>query len=217
MGNGYQCPYCGLVTSVTENNRRDHLLLYDDKDSWNGRLNVTMQKCVACGAISFTLLGREACWGNTIYYAYPPAGIKIFPDYVPIAIRNDYAEAYSILQLSPKAAATLARRCLQGMIHDFWNIHEKNLNAEITALRDKVSSIQWQAIDALRKIGNIGAHMEQDVDRIVDVEPDEAQKLLSLIELLVDKWYVSRHDEEQMLLEIKTLADQKEQERKKSD
>lgn len=216
MGNGYQCPYCGLVTSVTENNIREHRFSFDDAGLY-AKLYITMQKCVACGKFSFSLLGTSHSWGKTVHYMYPPAGIKIFPDYVPIAIRNDYAEAYSILQLSPKAAATLARRCLQGMIHDFWNIHEKNLNAEITALRDKVSSIQWQAIDALRKIGNIGAHMEQDVDRIVDVEPDEAQKLLSLIELLVDKWYVSRHDEEQMLLEIKALADQKEQERKKSD
>lgn len=215
MQNGYKCPYCGLVTSVTENNKREFSIAYDDK-GWFGKLFITMQRCVACGSLSFFLLG-DSSWGKAVHYAYPPAGAKSFPDYVPTAIRNDYVEAYSILQLSPKASATLARRCLQGMIHDFWDIHEKNLNAEITALRNKVPAMQWQAIDALRKIGNIGAHMEQDVDRIVDVEPDEAQKLLSLIELLVDKWYVSRHDEEQMYLEITDLGDQKEQERKKSD
>ncbi len=44
------------------------------------------------------------------------------------------------------------------MIHDFWGIYEKNLNAEITTLKDKVTSAQWAALDGLRKIGNIGAH-----------------------------------------------------------
>lgn len=80
-----------------------------------------------------------------------------------------------IIELSPKAAATLFRRCLQGMIHDFWNIHEKNLNAEITELQDKVPSSMWKALDGIRKIGNIGAHMESDVNLIVDIDISEAK------------------------------------------
>ena len=31
----------------------------------------------------------------------------------------------------------------------------------------------WQAIDAVRSIGNIGAHMEKDINLIVDVDPEE--------------------------------------------
>ena len=99
------------------------------------------------------------------------------------------------------------------MIHDFWDIHEKNLNAELSSLRDKVTPLQWNAIDGLRKIGNIGAHMEKDIDCIVDVDPDEAQKLLTLIAFLIEKWYITRHDEEVLLHEIKEMAAQKEEER----
>ncbi|MCP1830281.1 hypothetical protein ACVIHH_005106 [Bradyrhizobium sp. USDA 4518] len=33
------------------------------------------------------------------------------------------------------------------------------------------------AIDAVRIVGNIGAHMEKDVNLIVDIEPGEAQML----------------------------------------
>ena len=51
--------------------------------------------------------------------------------------------------------------------------------------------------------------MESDVNVIIDVDPDEAQKLLKLIELLVDKWYISRHDEEQLLYDITAIADDK--------
>ncbi len=49
----------------------------------------------------------------------PQVVIRHYPDYIPEQIRRDYEEASSILELSPKAAATLLRRCLQGMIRDF--------------------------------------------------------------------------------------------------
>jgi hypothetical protein len=41
-----------------------------------------------------------------------------------------------------------------------------------------------EAIDIVRNIGNIGAHMEADINVIVDVDPDEAQTLIELIETL---------------------------------
>ena len=144
----------------------------------------------------------------------PQIVMNHYPEYIPEQIRQDYEEANMILDASPKAAATLLRRCLQGMIHDYWGIHEKNLNAEITALKERVPSAQWKAIDALRKVGNIGAHMENDVNIIIDIEPDEAKKLLKLIELLLEKWYIARHDEEMLLADIEEIADAKESERK---
>lgn len=146
---------------------------------------------------------------------YPSAKFRQFPNYVPTAIRSDYEEACAILTRSPKAAATLARRCLQGMIHDFWSIHEKNLNAEITQLRDKVPASQWKAIDAVRSIGNIGAHMEHDVNLIVDVDTDEAKKLVRLIEHLIEKWYIDRHDAEELYSELATIGQEKADARKR--
>ena len=139
---------------------------------------------------------------------------KPIPNYVPNAIRNDYQEAVSIVDLSPKSSATLSRRCLQGMIRDFWNIKAPTLYEEIAALKDKIPASQWSAIDALRKIGNIGAHMEKDINLIVDVEPDEAKSLIKLIELLIDKWYVARHDEEALLADITNLGHEKQKLRK---
>lgn len=56
--------------------------------------------------------------------------------------------------------------------------------------------------------------MEKDVELIIDVDPDEAKKLLKLIELLIQKWYIARHDEEQLLAEITSIADVKESERR---
>ena len=44
-----------------------------------------------------------------------------------------------------------------------------------------------EAIDHARKIGNIGAHMEKDINLIIDIDPEEAQILIELVENLFDE------------------------------
>ncbi|WP_213637119.1 DUF4145 domain-containing protein [Providencia rettgeri] len=157
-------------------------------------------------------INGEIIYDNKIL---PIGATKIFPHYVPAAILNDYKEACLIRELSPKSSATLARRCLQGMIRDVWGVSEKNLALEIKAIEDKVESEMWEAIDSIRSIGNIGAHMEKDINIIVDVEPSEAQLLIELLEILIQEWYVERHNKKLRLASIKSLAEKKQEERKK--
>lgn len=145
----------------------------------------------------------------------PLGATKVFPSYVPSPILNDYKEACLIRELSPKSSATLARRCLQGMIRDVWNINEKTLAKEIEAIKDKIETDMWDAIDSIRKIGNIGAHMEKDINVVVDVDPDEAQLLIHLLEMLIQEWYVERHNKKSRLAAIKSISEKK-QEAKKS-
>jgi hypothetical protein len=140
----------------------------------------------------------------------PPSSAKVFPDYIPQPIRDDYVEACKIRDLSPKASATLSRRCLQGMIRNFWKISKGRLIDEIDAIKDKVDADTWLAIDAVRKIGNIGAHMEKDINVIVDVEPEEAQMLIGLIELLTKDWYITRYQRQERLKALVELRDEKE-------
>lgn len=140
-----------------------------------------------------------------------------FPDYIPKAIYDDYTEACAILELSPKASATLARRALEGMILDFWKIPSKakgSLKKEIDELQGKIPTSQWKAIDALRNLGNIGAHMEKDVNVIVDIDPGEADKLIRLIELLIQQWYIAQHEQEQLYNDIVDIDNNKQEERK---
>ena len=139
----------------------------------------------------------------------PPSPAKVFPSYVPQPIRDDYEEACKIRDLSPKASATLSRRCLQGMIRDFWGIKEKRLIDEIEALKGKIEGDTWDAIDAIRKVGNIGAHMEKDINVIIDVEPEEAQLLIELIEMLIREWYINRHQRQERLKAIVAVKDAK--------
>jgi hypothetical protein len=172
------------------------------------------------GLIEAKYINGKRATGNKVthfWHLIPESTAKVYsPDVVPKAVIEDYEEACKILNGSPKASATLARRAIQGMVRDFWDVKKPedfkgfwNLKREIEAIEDKVDPDVWAAIDAVRDVGNIGAHMEQDVDLIIEVEPEEAKKLISLIELLIEEWYINRHDRKVRLEEIKKIADAK--------
>ena len=171
-------------------------------------------RCPNCKKISSFAVYDGAELPDAVIPIYPQSIAKHFPEYIPAAIRQDYEEACAIVRLSPKASATLSRRCLQGMIRDFFNVSEKNLYAEIDAIKDKIPSDQWIVLDGIRRIGNIGAHMEKDINLIVDIEPEEAAKLLKLIELLIKQWYVERHNQQQLYADIIGIDKDKQQQRK---
>lgn len=213
--NNYICPFCNSSFPLIDETYTCYESSFANSDTiyWDHTpsncVHLNFYKCPTCNKISLTLNGINNDFKDIFTPIYPNSLAKQFPKYIPKSIRDDYEEAYSIVNLSPKASATLSRRCLQGMIRDFWNIHKKRLIDEINELQSLIPVTQWEAINALRKIGNIGAHMEQDVNTIVDVDSDEAEKLLKLIELLMDKWYIARHDEELLLSDITNIADNK--------
>ncbi len=177
-------------------------------ETWSNVFDIYMRYCPSCNKVSFLAIGSNNLSGLQIPL-YPVSLAKQFPDYIPKAIREDYEEAYSILSLSPKASATLSRRCLQGMIRDFWKVKPGTLYEEISALKDKIPDSQWKAIDSIRSLGNIGAHMEKDVNEIINIDDGEAEKLIKLIELLIEKWYIARHDEEKLYVDILEINKEK--------
>ena len=212
---GFKCPFCGEFMSMSPMTTSTHCFDFNGEihPSYVGHrhcLAFTIYRCPneSCGEETLIARGINGYIDERTVMIYPEAIYRHFPDYVPEGIRADYEEACLIRERSPKASATLARRCVQGMIRDFWKIEgERNLYYEIDAIRDKVPAAQWAAIDAIRQIGNIGAHMERDVNLIVDVEPEEAGELLQLIELLIEKWYISRNDEELLYKRVTELAE----------
>jgi hypothetical protein len=144
---------------------------------------------------------------------FPRSKAQVFPVYVPAQLRHDYEEASLISELSPKASATLSRRCLQGILRDFWKVKPGKLANEIGQIKDKCDSLTWDAIEAVRKVGNIGAHMEEDVNVIVDVDSGEAQLLIELIEIVVKDWYIAAAERRKRLEAVAALAKAKDAER----
>lgn len=192
---------------------------------WNARgdskacrscLEISFYKCPNCNQYTIKAIGIGEQINEVNVPIRPISSAKQFPQYIPEAIRHDYEEACAIVSLSPKASATLSRRCLQGMIRDFWGIEKKNLYEEISALKNQIPADLWSSIDALRQLGNIGAHMEKNTNVIVDIDPNEANSLIQLIELLMKEWYINRDERKKLFSSIITTNQTKQSERKKT-
>lgn len=179
-----------------------------------GTFVLTFLKCANCGKTEIFAKGISEDVIDTKIKLNPKFSCRKYPDYIPKAIREDYEEACEILTISPKASATLARRCMQGIIRDYWQISGKNLYNEIDMIKEKVNHDVWVALDSLRQLGNIGAHMEKDINLIVDIEPEEADTLIKLIELLIKEWYIARHERQKTLSAIPLINSQKQEQRK---
>jgi hypothetical protein len=227
----WSCPYCNREATITDSNFSDENHFFN-KDSKDGNLCIKTQvvTCPNDKCREYTIKGYlfKATYsggyltivGSPIltWSMKPRSFAKQFPDYIPEAIKADYEEACLIRDLSPKASATLSRRCIQGIIRDYWGVKKGRLVDEINDIKEKVDSLTWQAIDSVRSIGNIGAHMEKDINLIVDVEPKEAQLLIGLIEVLLKDWYVARQERKNRLESIINVAKVKLDEKKqKSD
>lgn len=221
---GFTCPFCNQIMSIdntTARSYRPSFSLSHEEDYrivndifHDSTVNINFYQCPSCMKTTIKLVGIGKQVNGITSNFYPNSMAKQFPEYIPKQIRNDYEESCAIVKLSPKASATLSRRCLQGMIRDFWDVHKKNLYDEISELNGKIPPDLWSALDGLRQLGNIGAHMEKDTNVIVDIDPDEAESLIALIELLIKEWYINRHERSSLFSKILTTNAQKQAEKK---
>ncbi|MES2207779.1 MAG: DUF4145 domain-containing protein [Pseudomonadota bacterium] len=202
----WTCPHCQRAVTISdERSSNDTHTLYIKNIDGQHTLTSRFIVCPNPECCRFTLTAslyestqayrdlefknKKAHW-NLI----PSSKVKSFPSYIPKIIIDDYNEACLISELSPKASATLSRRCLQGIIRDFWGAKPGRLVDEIEQIKDKIDPLTWDAITALRHLGNIGAHMEKDINLIIDVDPHEADLLINLIETLLNEWYINREE-----------------------
>lgn len=215
----WQCPFCNHHATIVNENFATNRFEFSsgNKHKWQTlkaavvvcpnpecleyTLRVSLHDHVLMGTNQYRDLDAKRAW-NLI----PASDARVLPDYIPKPIVDDYNEACAIRDLSPKASATLSRRCLQGMIRDFFGVKKGRLVDEIDGIKESVDPSTWAGIDAVRQIGNIGAHMEKDINVIVDVDPAEAQLLINLIETLITDWYVVRHDRESRLKALVSVA-----------
>jgi hypothetical protein len=228
IGSNWECPYCGKAQVLAD--ERVHEAMYEQHvEEWKGDTSPVLHVlAIVCANQACRELTLKAVLGKKIpdkrnayrdpiknWTLLPPSSAKPQPDYIPKVIRDDYNEACAIRDLSPKASATIMRRCLQGMIRDFCKISKPRLIDEIKELRKRVDSghappgvlpDSVDAIDNVRNIGNIGAHMEAKINVIVDVDPNEAQTLIELVETLLEEWYVAAEARKARFGHLKKIA-----------
>jgi len=219
MSSLWTCPYCNRPCTIGDSDIR-HISGYVKISEDYGHYRSTVQVIVCpnpdCRKQTISLWihtcdysGRDAGKLLFSWRLLPESEAKPFPEYIPKALLQDYKEACLIKDKSPKASSTLSRRCLQGMIRDFWGIKKARLIDEINELQSKVDASTWRAIDSVRQVANIGAHMEKDVNLIIDVDPEEAGLLIWLIETLFQDWYIARHEKEQRMKKLVEVAKDK--------
>ena len=227
----WTCQYCNHVQSVTEEQLETRKTYLGHPDSVYGRVGTFIHsiRCANNDCNHLELKFRLHKLDHELYprslgtlikswNLLPESSAKPQPHYIPDQIVEDYTQACRIHDLSPKASASLSRRCIQGIIRDFCGIKEASLYKEIEALKKQVGSgkapenVLPEIVEALhdvRKIGNIGAHMQKDVNLIIDIDPNEAQALISLIEMLFLEWYVHRHKRQEKLKKLREIAENK--------
>lgn len=232
----WTCGFCDRAQIATDQNDAvgSQRLLIGKVQNRDLRLAIGSRRCLneECGKLSLQIelqggvVDRNGNFGSSLPIRYwnllPDSSSKPQPDFIPKPLRDDYYEACLIRDKSPKASATLSRRCLQGMVRDFCGISKSTLDGELKALRKQVddgisprevSTESVDAIDKVRAIGNIGAHMQKDINVIIEVEEDEAQLLIDLIEMLFAEWYVARHKRQERLQRLTETAAQKQEAR----
>jgi hypothetical protein len=228
----WKCPYCGHSQTVTDHNYHYDYSFQSNEAGTKEKIYFVHRsiRCLNLGCQKLNLsawladqkfvngLGDRPGKKLQSWDLLPESISIVQPEFIPLALREDYYEACRIRDLSPKSSATLARRCLQGMIRDFCGINERRLIDEIKALDDAVNEgnapkgvtpESVEAIDHVRKIGNIGAHMEADVNQIIEIDSEEAQVLIELIETLFQEWYVERQARNERLAKIAAIRAEK--------
>ena len=152
MSFSWLCPFCGHHSTIGNDNTTSSTGHFNDGNKYGTR--TVVWRAIACPNpkcrhYAFNVLIHDGSTPPKVQHSWqlvPAAKMKILPDYVPEVIVADYKEACLIADLSPKASATLSRRCLQGMIRDFWGISRPKLFQEIEAIKDKVAELDWKAI-----------------------------------------------------------------------
>jgi hypothetical protein len=219
----WECPHCRRPSTITDSSWSQNFTpayVSGGVDNHQG-IHWVYTVCPSPSCKKATLdVALLSCWVKDgdwkadqilrTWRLVPDDAGKVQPDYIPEPIRKDYSEACKIRQMSPNASATLSRRCLQGMIRDFWGVTDKaTLKKEIDAIKDRVQPEVWDGIEVVRKMGNIGAHMDNDINVIVEVDTGEAEKLIGLIEILIEEWYVARYTRISRLESLKEIAAKK--------
>lgn len=215
------CPYCDNYFTPTEQNKwnnQQHITISYNQNEFDESLYLE-NTVIACPNPDCRKLIVESSINakdSNGYFDsfYPLKSFKVLPDYtgksypeyVPGVIREDYEEARKIIDKSPKAAATLLRRCIQNMIRNKWKITKTKLYDEIEALEEH-SAASPEIITALhdmREIGNLGAHMMLDSSSEIPLEVtvEEAEIMSDMVEELITEWYVNPHERNEKLKKL---------------
>jgi len=197
------CPKCKIHTDV-----KFIQLHYQANEQKKGYDQVKMGRCTSCKEllISYAIVSGNM---NNTTYSLPTRSGLILPiekksdhdisEHVPPELSADYFEAVNTLDVSAKASATMSRRCLQNFFHNHMDppIKGRGLDKEIELFLELKEAPKHilTAVDYIRHVGNYSAHPKKsaEVDKLIDVEPGEAEWSITVLQMLFEFYYESKH------------------------
>ena len=145
-------------------------------------------KCRTCDGISLYVnseLGEypQSLADSTLLYPKE----KELNRTVPRTICKDYEEARKVEKISPRAFVVLIRRAFEGVCKDK-HAHGANLQAKIQDLAKNkiIPDVLAEMADAIRLLGNIGAH-----DEDLNLGEQDVEDMNSFFTTLVEYVYVA--------------------------
>lgn len=148
---------------------------YGKSCNWE-MINVEASMCHSCDGFAIWVKGAIAWPAHEVH-------VEPHPD-IPASIKDDFLEAASIAQMSPRGSAALSRMIIQKLMVELGEKGD-NINEDIGALVQKGLEVEiQQALDVVRVVGNNAVHPGK-----IDLKDDTgiALALLQLINLVVER------------------------------
>jgi uncharacterized protein DUF4145 len=163
-----------FVERLKENRLTYRYISYGHTD-WEF-VNFHVSACYSCDAFTVWV-------GGNIVYPVSHSVVDAH-EMMPASVKADFEEAGSIVNLSPRGAAALARLCIQKLMKELGE-SGKDINTDVGALVKKGLEVEvQQALDVVRVIGNHAVH-----PGTIDLKDDKetALTLLGLVNMIVER------------------------------
>jgi len=201
-----KCPYCAceLVWGHEESSRISGVSIEpEDSYSWED-WGLSHKRCGNCRQPFIVMIrhqfftseaGEQELGEPKLEPLWPKTGWRErCPPDVPEEVAADYNEACAVIDISPTAAAALARRCMQYILVEKGGAPKgRNLKQQVQAVENGPNTPQHvkNDLDDLRKIGNFSAHANEGLrGQVLRAEPEEAEWTLETLRTLFEHYCV---------------------------
>ncbi|MDQ3929614.1 MAG: DUF4145 domain-containing protein [Chloroflexota bacterium] len=185
--NAFNCPICNVYAKQTWKGIASLKLPTNPTATMVTTIHVNAQ--TADVVAEFSISSCYHCNGTLMWYQdrviYPDISTAPPPNPdLPQDIQDDYNEARSILNRSPRGAAALLRLCIQKLCKELGE-PGNDINMDIGNLVKKgLPMMIQQALDTVRVIGNESVHPGQ---MALKDDKDTANRLFALVNLIAHR------------------------------